>query len=109
MVLHRQKKFGLTWNGGTASSIGIWDEDEQAGYWFGLGFTSATANIASVNAAQADGGLGLAISKRLVYGVIIYRYPKAQPLKMQREELKRIPLSVMHRITNLLEMGVMTL
>ena len=43
-------------NGGTASSIGIWDEDEQAGYWFGLGFTSATANIASVNAAQADGG-----------------------------------------------------
>ena len=43
-------------NGGTASSIGIWDEDEQAAYWFGLGFTSATANIASINAAQADSG-----------------------------------------------------
>ena len=43
-------------NGGTASSIGIWDEDEQAAYWFGLGFNSATANIASVNAAQADSG-----------------------------------------------------
>ena len=43
-------------NGGTASSIGIWDEDEQAAYWKGLGFNSATANIASVNAAQADGG-----------------------------------------------------
>ena len=25
-------------NGGTASSIGIWDEDEQAAYWFGLRF-----------------------------------------------------------------------
>ena len=43
-------------NGGTASSIGIWDEDEQAAYWKGLGFNSATANIASINAAQADGG-----------------------------------------------------
>ena len=43
-------------NGGTASSIGIWDEEKQAAYWKGLGFNSATANIASVNAAQADGG-----------------------------------------------------
>ena len=29
---------------------------EQAAYWKGLGFNSATANIASINAAQADGG-----------------------------------------------------
>ena len=45
-------------NGGTASSIGIWDEDEQKSYWFGLGFTNGfvTSSITSVNAAEADGG-----------------------------------------------------
>ena len=45
-------------NGGTASSIGIWDEDEQTNYWFGLGFTGGfvTSSITSVNAAEADGG-----------------------------------------------------
>ena len=31
-------------NGGTASSIGIWDETEQADYWSGFGFT-VTASI----------------------------------------------------------------
>ncbi len=45
-------------NGGTASSIGIWDEEEQTNYWFGLGFTGGfvTSSITSVNAGQADGG-----------------------------------------------------
>ena len=43
---------------------------EQAAYWKGLGFNSATANIASVNAAQADGGTyDSPFLKRLVYGV----------------------------------------
>ena len=33
-------------NGGTASSIGIWDEDEQADYWSGFGFTVTQYNLA---------------------------------------------------------------
>ena len=45
-------------NGGTASSIGIWDEDEQKSIGQALGFTNGfvTASITSINAAQADGG-----------------------------------------------------
>ena len=41
-------------NGGTASSIGIWDESEQADYWSGFGFT-VTASIASRNSSEASG------------------------------------------------------
>jgi hypothetical protein len=41
-------------NGGTASSIGIWDETEQADYWSGFGF-SVTASIASRNSSEASG------------------------------------------------------
>ena len=42
-------------NGGTASSIGIWDEDRTGCLLERVGiFNSATANIASVNATQAD-------------------------------------------------------
>ena len=41
-------------NGGTASSIGIWDETEQADYWSGFSF-SITASITSRNSSEASG------------------------------------------------------
>ncbi len=41
-------------NGGTASSIGIWDETEQADYWSGFGF-SITASITSRNSSESSG------------------------------------------------------
>ena len=69
---------------------------------------ASTANIASVNLAQADGELyDSPFLKGWYTGVDNLQISKSTTQCKGR--LKRIPLSVMHRITNLPETGVMTL
>ncbi len=55
-------------NGGTASSIGIWDETEQADYWSGFGFT-VTASITSRNNSEASGTYASPFAKGWYTGV----------------------------------------
>ena len=55
-------------NGGTASSIGIWDETEQADYWSGFGFT-ITASITSRNSSESSGTYASPFAKGWYTGV----------------------------------------
>ena len=55
-------------NGGTASSIGIWDETEQADYWSGFGFT-VTASITSRNSSESSGTYASPFAKGWYTGV----------------------------------------